>query len=245
MGYPDRAVQRAQEAVDLSEQLGHLYSLATAQGQLAGIYQYRNQPDLAGSWAEASRHLAIDQGFRYRQAIAEILRGWAIAQTGRPHDGVTQLRHGLQLHAATGASMETPYFLALLASALIAANQLDEAQETLTEALDTVRGNRSFFYEPELLRLKGSLLLHDGNRSRMDEAEECFEQSLAIARLRGARSLELRTATSICRLWLSQGRQNEVQRFLGPIWDQFTEGFDAPDLAEARAILDSVSGTAG
>jgi predicted ATPase len=244
MGYPDQAVRRAQEAVTLAEQLGHLYSLATARGQLAGIYQFRNQASLAGSWAEASRNLAIEQGFRYRQAIAEMLHGWATAEAGHPLDGVIQLRHGLEIYRSTGASMETPYFLALLASALAASNQVDTAQDTIAEALEMVRDSRSFFYEAELLRLKGSLI-QAADPTRTDDAEACFQHSLTIARQQGARSLELRTAVNICRLWLNQGKRGDAHQLVGAIYGQFTEGFDTPDLTEARAMLECLSGSSG
>jgi predicted ATPase len=243
LGYPDQAVRRTQSAIELSEQLGHRFSLTTALGQLACIFQYRRQAVQARAWAEASLALATEQGFRYREGIAEMLYGWSLAVVGQSTEGITRIRRGLDIYRATGTSMETPYFLALLAEALIASRQFDNARRSLDEALGLVRESRSFFYEAELLRLKGSVLLVDGGVINASDAEVCFIQSLDIAGRQRARSLELRTAISMGRSWMAQGRRDEAQQLLKPIYETFTEGVDTPDLIEASTMIGQSAGS--
>jgi len=111
----------------------------------------------------------------------------------------------------------------------------------LTEALALVDTTGERWYEPELYRLKGALLLQQ-HLDNQAEAERCFHHALAIARHQQAKSFELRTATSLARLWQQQGKRQEASDLLAPIYGWFTEGFDTPDVQEAKVLLEELVG---
>jgi len=113
----------------------------------------------------------------------------------------------------------------------------------LAEALAAVHTTGERFYEAELYRLQGTLLLTQSAHQTAD-AEACFQQALAVARRQAAKSLELRAAMSLARLWQQQGKRTEAHALLTPIYDWFTEGFDTVDLQEAKALLEALGGTA-
>ena len=165
-----------------------------------------------------------------------VVRGWALAADGRAEDGIAVIRRGLADYRATGAELFSPHFLALLADAHWRAGQAAAGLSLLADALDRVAKGGPRWIEPELHRLKGELLLALPEADTT-EAEACFRHALAIAREHGARMLELRTATSLARLWRDIGRTGEARELLAPVYEWFTEGFDTPDLKEAEALL--------
>ena len=165
-----------------------------------------------------------------------VVRGWALADGGQAEDGIAEIRRGLADYRATGAELGSPYFLALLAEAHRRAGQAAAGLSLLADALDRVARSGRRWIEPELHRLKGELLLALPEADTT-EAEACFRHAIAIAREHGARMLELRTATSLARLWRESGRTGEARELLAPVYDWFTEGFDTPDLKEAKALL--------
>ena len=151
-----------------------------------------------------------------------------------------QLHQGLVAYRATGAEVAVPCFLALLAETYGKARQIQEALDVLTEALTTVQKTGERFYEAELYRLQGELLLKR-TVSDVPQAETCFQQALDIAHRQQAKSWELRAATSLSRLWQQQGKRAEAHEILAPIYGWFTEGFDTADLQEAKALLEELS----
>jgi predicted ATPase len=183
--------------------------------------------------------VAKEQGFLYWLAVGSHMHGWALAHQGQGKDGVEQMTQGLSALRATGAESIRPYFLALLAEAQGAIGQAEAGLTVLTEALtlaDTagIRGG-----EPELFRLKGALLLQQSLDNATD-AESCFAQAIAIAQNQQAKSFELRTATSLARLWQQHGKRQEAYDLLAPVYNWFTEGFDTADLQDAKALLDEL-----
>jgi predicted ATPase len=112
----------------------------------------------------------------------------------------------------------------------------------LAEALTVVDKTGERWYEPELHRLKGVLLLQLSS-DHQDEAEACFQQSLDIARQQQAKSWELRAATSLARLWQQQGKRQDAYDLLAPVYNWFTEGFDTTDLIDAKALLNELEGS--
>jgi predicted ATPase len=197
--------------------------------------------------------LCTEQGFPVWWACGTILQGWALAAQGQSRDGLAQLRQGLAAWQATGAGAETPYFLALLAEAHGKGGQPDQGLPVVAEALGMADRNAERFYEAELYRLQGELTLqkvhvagdtcHVGTLppvapSLQAEAEAYFQQALAMARHQQAKSLELRAAMSLSRLWQQQGKRAEAYELLAPIYGWFTEGFDTADLQEAKTLLD-------
>ena len=110
----------------------------------------------------------------------------------------------------------------------------------MTEALATIARSAVRWWEAELYRLKGELLLQH-SAAQPEEAEACFQQALDIARRQQAKSLELRAAMSLSRLWQQQGKRDEARELLAPLYGWFTEGFDTADLQEAKALLEALA----
>jgi predicted ATPase len=168
--------------------------------------------------------------------------GWCQAEHGECSDGVAQLRQGLTRVEATGALAHRTYHLALLAEALCRQEQIEEGLDRLAVALAQMDGTGECFHAAELHRLQGELLLRQEPARAADrEAEECFRRALTVARTQQAKSLELRAAMSLTRLYQQHNRQAEVVPMLTDCYGWFTEGFETPDLQEARALLDQIS----
>ena len=128
-----------------------------------------------------------------------------------------------------------PYGLTLLAEAYAQLEQAEEGLAVVSEALETVATTGERFYEAELHRLQGELSLQ--LPTPLAEAEACLQQALAVARRQQAKSLELRAAMSLSRLWQQQGKRAEAHQLLAEVYGWFTEGFDTADLQEAKALL--------
>src|SRR5262249_13114188 len=156
---------------------------------------------------------------------------------------------GLAAHRATGAAAGQPYALAFLARAYGQDGQSNKGWQVLDEALTLVHRTGERCYEAELYRLKGELLLQEGKspkaqslEQRLAEAEQSLRQAPAVARRQQAKSLELRAALSLARLWQQQGKRAEAYELLAPIYGWFTEGFDTADLQDAKALLEELAG---
>jgi class 3 adenylate cyclase/predicted ATPase len=239
LGYPDQGLTRSQEAVTLAQQMAHPFSLSFALGSAAMFHQLCREERCTQERAEAAMTLAREQGFPYWMAVGSLMRGWALAQQGQAREGIAQLTQGLTAYHATGAGVLRPYLLALLAEAHGTLREPEPGLTALAEALTLVETTGERLCEPELYRLKGALLLqHDSNNE--DEAEACFHQAIRIARSQQAKSFELRTATSLARLWHQQGKRQEAHDLLAPVYHWFTEGFDTADLKDAKALLDAL-----
>jgi predicted ATPase len=150
------------------------------------------------------------------------------------------MRKGLDASRATGAAWRTLYWLALLASVHGRLGQAQEGVVVIAEALAFVARTGERFWEAELRRLNGQLLLQ-ANQANEPEAEACFRTAIEIARSRKARSLELRAAASLARLWRHQGKPEAARDLLTPVYGWFTEGFDTQDLKDAKALLDELA----
>jgi len=156
------------------------------------------------------------------------------------------MRRGIATFEATGAKVARPINLCLLADAYAKTGQPGEGLEVLDEALDAVNDTGEGWWEAELHRLRGELLRAQraqraGQMGAEGEAEACFRQAIEVARRQEAKSWELRATTSLARLWQRQGRTDEARQVLAHIYGWFTEGFDTPDLKEAKALLDALT----
>jgi predicted ATPase len=164
------------------------------------------------------------------------MRGWAQVALGQDEEGLIQMRHGLDALRSTGASLRLPYYLALLAEACGHTGQAAEGLTLLAEALAHAHKAGESWTEAEIHRLKGVLLLLLSADNHA-EAEGCFHQALAVAHRQRAKSLGLRAAMSLSRLWQQQDKRGEAHQLLTEMYGWFTEGFDTPDLQEAKALL--------
>jgi predicted ATPase len=238
LGYPDQALASSQAALALAQQLAHPFSLAIALYWAAVLHHLRREASLARARAEAAMTVATDQEFPVQVAMATPLRGWALAARGHGEEGITQIR--LAVYGAMRATRDRPYYLALLAEASAQSRQTAEGLEAVTEALATVARSVGRWWEAELHRLNGALLLQP-SLAQPGEAEACFQQALAVARRQQAKSLELRASMSLSRLWQRQGKRAAARELLAPIYDWFTEGFDTADLQEVKGLLEELN----
>ncbi|MBI2360624.1 MAG: AAA family ATPase [Deltaproteobacteria bacterium] len=236
LGYPDQALKRNQEALALARELAHPYSLAIALNFSAMLHQFRREGQAAQEQAEAAIALSTDQGFPLWAAFGTMLRGWALTERGKGKKGIAQMRQGLDAFAATGAELTRSYFLVLLAEAYGKAGGTEQGLTLLAEARDFVDKHGERFYEAEIYRLKGELLLKIEDR----RSEMCFSQAIEIAGRQGAKFLELRAVTSLSRLLQKQGKKETARKLLAESYGWFTEGFDTPDLKEAKALLEDL-----
>ena len=254
LGYPDEALKRIYKALSLAEELSHPFSVAVALHFAGLVHQCRWEAGAVQKKAEGEIAISTEGGFPLWMAGGTFLRGWALAEGGQREEGIAQMRQGLAAWCATGAEMLRPYFLALLADAYRKAAQKEKGLTIVTEALEAMDKSGERLMEAELYRLKGELLLmqvaEEGLKPISTEtAEICFRQALEVARRQNAKSLELRAAMSLSRLWQRQdlgpscsgGKIAEARTLLQEIYGWFTEGFDTVDLKEAKELLEEFS----
>jgi predicted ATPase len=180
--------------------------------------------------------LAQEQQFPFWIAWGTFLQGWVIAAQGDHVTGIAQMQRGLDATRAIGAAVGRSCFLTLLAEAYGAAAQPEQGLSVLAEALQAVADHGERYYEAEIYRLKGELLLACAG-SRHAEAEACLQRALDLASRQRARSFELRAAMSLSRFWQQHGKRAEAHQLLAKIVHWFSEGFETPDLQEAQLLL--------
>jgi predicted ATPase len=227
LGYPDQAIAQSQHAISGAEHLELPHSLTMAHAYSALACQFRRDRGASKAHAESVMELCSRYGFPYYSEWGTIVQGWVVCEE-RPQEGVTMIRQGLANLRALGAESRRPYYLSLLAEALVSAGQPDEARAVVDAALATAAQNRDVWWSAELHRLRGVL---------SDTPEEWFERALGIARSQASKSLELRVAVSLGRLWKDRGDVARARTLVGPVYNWFTEGFQTTDLIEAQHLL--------
>jgi predicted ATPase/class 3 adenylate cyclase len=240
LGYPDQALQRNAEALTLASQLAHPFSLAYALIFAAMLHHYRREAQHAQERAQAAMSLSTEHGFPLWLSNGTVLWGWALAAQGQQEHGIPQMLQGLATYRSIGARALLPYYLSLLVEAYGQSGQTEEGRRVLAETLALVDTTGAHWGEAELTRMKGELLLRQA-LSDENQAEVHFHQALAMARGQEAKSLELRAAISLSRLWQWQGKRDDARELLAPIYGWFTEGFDTADLQEAKALLEALA----
>ena len=266
LGYPDQALQLSHEALGLAQEQGSPRIVAWALFYAGILHCLRREAPAAQGRAEATMALARQHELRGLLARGTRLRGWALAAQGQHPDGFAQMHQGLTAFGVAGEAGLQPLFRALLAEMYARVGRATAGLSTLDGALAYIHKNGSRWYEAELHRLTGELVLRQeagggvagspppelpmingtegkgtGNTPQPTEAETWFRQALDIARQQQAKSLELRAAMSLSRLWRQQGRRTDAYQLLAPIYGWFTEGFDTADLQDAKALLDTLA----
>ena len=238
LGYPDQAVAGAAHALRVAHAATprHPVSLAFAMLSSVWVHQFRGEGSLALQEAEAATEFATEQGFPSWLVLGLVVQGWAEAELGRTESGIAHIEQALLSYKATGAKVWQPLFLLLHVQALSRAGQTVAALETITKALGLASDMGTYWWEAELFRVRGELLLALSMENAA-EAQACFERALSIARKQCAKSLELRASVSMTRLARRQGREAQAVLDLAAVYEWFTEGFDAADLIEARELL--------
>jgi class 3 adenylate cyclase/predicted ATPase len=236
LGHVDQARTLVKNAVTLAREIDHVPSLAHAlrtEGDLRYLLR-----DIAGVERSGAAILALPEEHVtvVTRANARMLQGWAWVAAGRIAEGINELESGLAAWRTTQSRFHATCRLGRAADALIAGGRFDEASALLDEALARVENGGERWTLPEVLRLMGVVRIAAG-RSRV-EAEDMLQRAIASAREAKSRWLELRTATSLAGLWRDQDKRAQARNLLAPVYCGFTEGFDTPDLKEAKALLD-------
>jgi predicted ATPase len=239
LGYPDQALKLSSEAVAFAEELGHPFSLALALSFSAWFHQFCQQPQLTYERAESARALSVDMGFQFWLGWEMVMQGWAMGGQDSEKKKISMVRQGIETWRATGSELGRPYFLALFADVCSRAGQVEKGLKLISEALNLVSNTKERWYEAELYRLKGEMLFTSCTKN-IDEVETCFFNALKIAQHQKAKSLELRAAICLARLWHHDGKAEQARQLLGETYDWFTEGFDTPDLQEAKKLLEEL-----
>ncbi|MCZ6861711.1 MAG: hypothetical protein O7I42_15790, partial [Alphaproteobacteria bacterium] len=239
LGCPETALERSRLALASVEISQHGYTSSRALYWCAVVHQ------LCGDWRKVSdlTEVAVgkarEHGLTMVVAVARIMH--AAAQSAL-HGGGGQspeITEALVAYAATGARFQAPYHHTLLAELHLRDGEIDAGLEIVTRAQLMIQENGEIYFGAEICRLKGELLLAD--EDRRGEAEGCFEQALETARSQNAKSLELRAAGSLARLWNGQGKRSEAHDLLAPVYGWFTEGFETADLRAAKQLLDELA----
>ena len=239
LGFPDQALAQSNAAIAEARRLAHPPSLAVSLAIGARLLSLVGDNAALDERADQLVAVATEQGFPYWRAQGTIYRGWVKVKNGDVAEGISLLRSGSTAYRATGAEMWMPHHIALLARACEIAGQIEEAVTLLDDALQIVERTGERWFAAELNRHKGQLLLRQGHS---EAAEELYRKALSIAQEQEAKLWELRAAASLARLRRDQGRRAEARDLLAPVYGWFTEGFDTPDLKEAKALLDSLEG---
>jgi class 3 adenylate cyclase len=232
LGYPDRAVAGIAEAMALGEQIAHPFSMEIAVTYAAMIHLNRREPELALARIKAAEGLAAEQRISF---IMEplFLHGAALLEQGAAAEAIAAIRRGL----ASGRPVWRSYALSICGEALARQGDYGEAHTVIDQAFDAIDTTGEGMWHAEVHRINGLVLLAENKRI---ESEAAFRRALDLARVQQARSLELRAATSVARLWGEQGRRAEARELLAPVYGWFTEGFDTADLKEAKILLDQL-----
>ena len=240
LGYPDQALAKSREAIVLAQELSHSFSLAFVFTQAAVLRILRRERHNLEE-VEALTALAKEHHLPQYVAAGMILKGWALVEQGSEADGISQLQQGREAYQARGERLGLTLPLYLLAQTYAQLGSVAEGLKTVDEALGTAQDNEERFFEAELHRTKGELLLQQPALNLDEEAAACFQRAIAIARSQEANLFELRATISLSRIWQQQGKKKEARSLLNGIYAWFSEGFETVDLKEARALLESLS----
>ena len=203
LGYPEQALQRSHEALTVAQDVSHPFSLTFALSLTGRLHTFRREWQIVQQQAEDMIALSIEQGNAFHLASGTTMRDCALMMQEPEEERIAQIRQNFTARQATGIMTVLPW-LAILAEAYGKAGQAAEGQTVMLEALAHIDQTGACFYEPEVHRIKGELLLLQSPDNH-PEAKTCFRQAISIAQNQQAKSLELRAATSLAKLWQRQG----------------------------------------
>jgi class 3 adenylate cyclase/tetratricopeptide (TPR) repeat protein len=238
LGYPDKSSVLICKALADAQQLSNPFIYAMALGLASALHVHRNEFSQALERADASSALSAEHGFPQWTAYAMIYRGRARAELGRADNGIAEMEQGWADWQALGAKLATAQATLGLAAACAKAGRIAAGFDWIKVAAEHARTFHERLLAAEIHRVHGELLLE---RAATGDAEACLRRSIEIARRQKAKSLELRTAMVLAQLWQHQGQRQAAYDLLAPMYDWFSEGFDSPDLRNARALLDDLT----
>jgi TOMM system kinase/cyclase fusion protein len=243
LGYPQQALKSYGAGMAMAQKLGHPYTSATAAVFGAWLHQFCRDPKTVEELASVALSLSTEHDFPFYRPWAMMLRGWVLTERGELLQGIAAMRAGLNEYQVIGAEVLRPAFLSLIADAHGKAGQVEKAFGALDEAQALADKCHEQWWQAELYRLRGELILkrldfQNLHQEYEHEAGGWFERAIAIAQEQKAKSLELRATRSLCRLWMRQSKRSEARNILLEVFTSFTEGFDTPDLQQAKELLD-------
>jgi predicted ATPase len=240
LGYPDSAARFSNQAVEHARSLGHPFNLGHALTIGSDVFDFRGEAAVLRKRAEEAERVGQENNLPFLSGYLALSRsGIALLHEGKTADGIAQLKAGLKVWDESGGKVRSPYLKSVLAEAMAMVGQIDDALRLLDEQIEQVErpGWEERVDYAEILRIKGWVLSLNGES---DAAEKYYLESLKVAREQQAKSWELRTATSLARLWQNQGKAREASQLLEQVYSWFTEGFDTKDLKEAKALLEEL-----
>ncbi len=240
LGYPDQSLARARENFEFAMGTSHPFMQIWGHCALGAIYVLRREPEGVDGPLAAGLALAIEQAFPFWVGWITCLRGGELIQSGQTEQGIALTRNGIDVLSNSGSRYLVPFWLSILAQAYRSVGDIEKGLAAVARGLALADQDGQHFSDAELRREKGELLLLQTPRNS-HEAEASFATALKIARSQGAKSFELRAAMSLARLRQRQDRHAEARELLSAIYDWFIEGFDTPDLKEARKLLEELS----
>jgi DNA-binding winged helix-turn-helix (wHTH) protein/tetratricopeptide (TPR) repeat protein len=233
LGHADTARAECRNAMSVAEKIGSPFTLAAANVHSALLHMYGRDVAEARRFSDHAIALSSEHGFPLWRNEAMAVRGWVEVDSGRFSTGIEQLREAVAFHTASGTKLATSMMLALLAEGCLRAGRLDDGIAAVEEGLTLATATLDRWCLPELWRLRGELLIQRDD----SEAASCFQRALEKARQGHVKALELRAAISLARLWMSRDDVSGARGLLGPLYASFTEGFETPDLRDAKALL--------
>jgi len=238
LGFADQALACGQQVLALRRQhidfVGHFATLEFA----SMFYTFVRDVPAVRVLSEQLTDICIQYDYVWFAMQGQMYRGWALAQQGDVQQGLLLVREAIDDQRRRTTRSFEPHYRSLLAESLALAGEWEEALDEVTETLSDAEefGNR--YWNSHLHKLQGDYM--QALSLSAGEVEACYRRAIATARQQGAKSLELRATTSLCRLWQAQGKSGEAYALLSAIYSWFTEGFDTVDLREAKTLLDTL-----
>lgn len=240
LGDVEQAETLALEAIEMVRVAQHPYTLVFALVFLSRFYSAARNETRTLELADEAIAVSTQYSFALGLAIATTSQGWALAENA-PEQGLGKLLNGLSAIRATGATLDLTFTLALLAEIYLRNHRIEEGLGAIEEALKLAGTGGELFWRSDLFRLKGELLLRQSDQS-IAAAEQCFLEAMKIAQEQHARLLELRAATSLARLMSKLNKLDAANRVLSSVHSQFNGSVTTPDLNDAQAMLEQLSG---
>ena len=241
LGYPDRSLEMVGRARDMAQETGNPHSMAVALMFTAGVHYWRREVQETLDWGKSCVEYCTNHSQVQERLWVTPVLGWAMAEQGQVEEGITMIQECLAVLKAQGAEIVLPHILATLAEIQNKAGRIEEGLAAVSEGIEMIARTNEHWCESDLYSLRGELLSRFGNSERSQEAEACFQKAIEIARNQSAKSYELRAVASLSRVLQRHGRRKEAHAMLSEIYGWFSEGFDAPALKEAKALLDELS----
>jgi len=240
LGYPEAGLAGTEEALSEAREAGLAGALMQAMSLTCLTQLISGNYAIAQAQSDELIGLAEEKGSAFWKIAGMHRRAAVLALTGKASDAVGIFTAAIPAWRSKGSRIFLPVWLSLLARAYGELGQFDDAWSYIGEAISVVETRKETWCEADVYRIAGEIALMSPEPDAA-KAEACFERALAVARAQQAKSWELRAAMSMARLWRDQGKQDQARDLLAPVYGWFTEGFDTPDLKQAKALLDEMA----